>query len=327
MGGTIFQENIKIVPAIPGLVEKISKIINENGMNSAANPLEYATAICIALKANGLDPRKCPHIVNLILSIIAHESGFREVAPLVYRNGMKWIDETVFDSSTLGPMQVRVGLAKRLAELGKLPKLGDTREKLGTVQFGLLAGITHLVNILRTYNIDMMPFTSSKANEIAGTYAQFIFADYQSGEFSSRMAAYQDTTNRLLEKQGLPRISVDGNMGNATYSGIRALMDLGIITADQEERLNFARSTTRNAPFIKFFKLGIFKQLREIREREFKVVSPDYEIPFDSKTSGHPVLRNRPKTTAEYVDMCMNFYRKLESEEGTIKTKRKLTSR
>ena len=111
------------------------------------------------------------------------------VADLFSQHGLA---ERLDPVKTLGSMQVRVDFA--LADLGLTENPWDARDKLFTRRGGLDAGVRRLMDYPAAYPIPL-----------------YRFADYNSGVYASRNAAFQQIINRL-RAPGTKPIALDGDL-------------------------------------------------------------------------------------------------------------------
>ena len=197
-------------------------------VDQEADPEMWSREIENAFPASGL-PRTTENL-GTVLSLITAESGFRSV-PRAYdqfdvdnyfdEEGLPLVDAP----STGGPME----LAYQHVVESEQVTLKEAMELMSRVPEGLTHSFRHLNTVIQAYQ------------EVSDLELRLkcIFADWNSGTYSSRNAGVQ----RVVSELSGQKLNYDGLIGEKTKSAVRDLLAKNNITVDTlEEDLKWNRA-------------------------------------------------------------------------------------
>lgn len=194
-------------------------------VDQGADAEMWAREIENAFQTSGL-PRTTENLA-MVLALIAAESGFRAV-PRVYdyvgvlsEDGLNLVKGT----STGGPMELgyqHVMNSEHLTE-------EEAKELMRNIPEGLRLSYAHLNEILKAYS-----FMENKELRL-----QCIFADWNSGTYSSRNAGFQSALSELSGKE----LKFDGLIGDKTKELVASILnERNVSVGSLEEDLKRNRS-------------------------------------------------------------------------------------
>lgn len=253
-----------VVPSIGmGLENRIKKY------KDVAYAREIESAINLAFAKNGLDLIEVPVLSEYVLAICRYESGFK-VIPDIARNLP--LKENVKDSTT-GIMEVSVAKAK---EMYGFESVDETRKFLQTVNGGIDAGISMLLDIVKSYSLKAS--TNESLDYVFKEHKDFVLADYNAGKYSSRNAGFQYAIDSImldLVKKGniskkdykINKIDIDGSLGKGTKNAIDLIVKYMDIDVDSDD--------ISKSRLGEFEKTKLYKSIMQVADTEKYVLPED----------------------------------------------------
>jgi len=163
------------------------------------------------------------------------------------------------------------------------------REILYTLDGGVYYGVLYLSEIINAYISD--------ENELNEEWVKIISADYQSGIFSSRNAAFQKQLNELTGSS----LSLDGDFGSQTQ---KVLNDFLVSKGKKELKVNkdiFQESKTKE-----FENQEVYKFIKEQYKIKFSS-EPEYVVSLENVISSAKF--GSEITSKRYVEGTLSRYK------------------
>ncbi len=221
------QERKEYPTGLAGVIEGIKD--EYVFIDQDADPQVWSDEIEKAFANSGLERNS--ETLGIVLSLITAESGFRNV-PLAY-DYSSIIDEDgvglVKGASTGGPMELAYAHIMESEQI----LYDQAKEQMKNIEIGLKFSYIHLRSIVQAY----------KNVEDSVVRLKCIFADWNSGTFSSRNAGLQSAVSSLSKE----KLKLDGLLGNKSNSLIKGLLQSHGISIDSvDDDLSNNRKPTFN---------------------------------------------------------------------------------
>jgi hypothetical protein len=273
-------EDNGITPDLSSLEKKIESMKgskNFSRMNNHVDGKEWARIIDSAYqKVIGESIEGKDNYQNLILTIMYQEAGFRSerrISPNVFITEDK-VPECVpyFNNDSLGPMQVHL--------------FDDFEGSPDSIEDLLVYSMQRLDKVVQIYG-----------GEVTEENLPYIFGDWVSGDYASKVAAVQKMLNDEL-KVG---IDLDGDLGPMSKSAIKQLNEQYKLALDREE-----------IEAIDVGKKGEFfeSEIYQILEDNFGYISEPIivEANMNGAEGSLKAIRGVPGDSKEYIERAITTF-------------------
>ncbi len=216
----------KEVPAgLAGVIERIKDLYAN--VDQDADPTDWARAIEKSFQEADI-PMNSENL-GIVLTLIAAESGFREVprvydySPLISEDELRKTDHA---PRTGGPMELSYQHVQDRENIS----YDEAVKIVNSMEGGLKYGLLHLKDIMEAYESELDPTLKRS----------YIFADWNAGVYHSRNAGLQDQINRLSGTN----LELDGILGEQSVKAIATLVaEQGVAELQVAEDLSHAKSS------------------------------------------------------------------------------------